>query len=76
MFGVPASPLPQCVDSYSNYGSIQFNGDSFQLSVVTGDQPAALLAFGNPDMDTAYINMGTGAFIQRPTGNTVTMSEH
>jgi len=30
------------------------------------------MAYNAPEMDTAYINMGTGAFIQRPTGHQMT----
>jgi glycerol kinase len=33
--------------------------------VVTGDQSAALFAFGSPQPDTAFVNLGTGAFVQR-----------
>jgi glycerol kinase len=35
------------------------------LTVVTGDQPAALFAWGEPDPDTLFVNIGTGAFVQR-----------
>jgi glycerol kinase len=36
------------------------------LTVVQGDQSAALFAFGEPRADTLYLNLGTGAFLQRP----------
>jgi glycerol kinase len=36
------------------------------LRAVTGDQSAIPFAFGAPDPGTVYINLGTGAFIQRP----------
>ena len=39
------------------------------MTVVTGDQPAALYADGEPDSDSIYINLGTGAFIQRLHGD-------
>jgi glycerol kinase len=32
--------------------------------VVTGDQPAALFAQGAPESGVAYMNIGTGAFVQ------------
>jgi glycerol kinase len=35
------------------------------LTVVTGDQSAVPFAFGALDAATAYVNIGTGAFIQR-----------
>jgi glycerol kinase len=38
------------------------------LEIVTGDQSAALFAFGEPDPDTVYANLGTGAFLQRSCG--------
>jgi glycerol kinase len=36
------------------------------LRAVTGDQSAIPFAFGTPDPTCVYINLGTGAFIQRP----------
>lgn len=38
------------------------------LAVVTGDQSAVPFAWGEPREDTLYVNLGTGAFLQRPTG--------
>ena len=35
------------------------------LKVSTGDQPAALFMSGPPDKESVYINIGTGAFLQR-----------
>ncbi len=37
--------------------------------VATGDQSAALFAFGDPRPDTVYVNVGTGAFVQRVVGD-------
>jgi glycerol kinase len=39
------------------------------LGVLTGDQSAALFATGEPRADTAYVNFGTGAFVQRTLGD-------
>ncbi len=39
-----------------------------RLSVVTGDQSAVPFAWGLPREDTLYLNLGTGAFLQRATG--------
>jgi len=44
---------------------LQLAGLSLPLDIVTGDQSAALFAFGEPDPATVYTNMGTGAFVQR-----------
>ena len=38
------------------------------LTVCTGDQPATLFAHGPPGPDAVYVNLGTGAFLQRPAG--------
>ena len=35
------------------------------LAAVNGDQSAAVFAFGWPDQDSAYVNIGTSAFVQR-----------
>jgi len=71
LFGIPHGPLPQCVATQFKYGNIKIantSNPSLPLSMVTGDQSAALFAYGSPDKHTAYINMGTGAFIQCSTG--------
>ncbi len=69
LFGIPEQYLPKCVATIASYGEIRMCNHLVPLSVVTGDQSAALYAFGQPDEETVYINMGTGVFIQRPTGN-------
>ncbi|WP_455208603.1 FGGY family carbohydrate kinase [Kaarinaea lacus] len=68
LFDIPGKYLPQCVTTSASYGVIKMRSHLVPLSVVTGDQSAALYAFGLPDDETVYINMGTGVFIQRPTG--------
>ena len=35
---------------------------------MTGDQSSALYAYGDLQYDTAYVNLGTGAFVSRPSG--------
>ncbi|MGD9598050.1 MAG: FGGY family carbohydrate kinase [Steroidobacteraceae bacterium] len=42
-------------------------GDT-RLAIVTGDQSAVPFAWGPPREDTLYLNLGTGAFLQRATG--------
>jgi len=66
LFGIPAAVLPFCVPSRHHYGRIATTHGTVPLTVVTGDQAAALFGFGSPDPAVAYINIGTGAFIQRP----------
>jgi glycerol kinase len=65
LFAVPRACLPQSVSSKYDWGNLQLGGLSLPLDIVTGDQSAALFAFGEPDPGTVYTNMGTGAFVQR-----------
>ncbi len=65
LFGLPREPLPQCRPSAWPFGTFHYKGGETPLTLVTGDQSAALFAFGEPQLDTAYINIGTGAFVQR-----------
>jgi len=71
LFGLSEHYLPVCKSTYDQYGLIKAGGRSIPLTVVTGDQSAALYAGGTPDANTAYINMGTGVFIQYPTANRI-----
>ena len=64
-FGVPQEPLPRCVPTHHPFGSLHVNERRIPLTVATGDQSAALFSLGAPQPQAAYINMGTGAFIQR-----------
>ncbi len=65
LFGVPGGVLPRSVPTCYPYGTIAARGVSIPLAAVNGDQSAAIFAFGWPDADSAYINIGTGAFVQR-----------
>ena len=69
LFSIPASALPPCVPSRHAFGHLEADGWRIPLTLVTGDQSAALFAYGAPHASSAYINMGTGAFVQRPSGN-------
>ncbi len=65
LFGIPADALPPCVPTRHGFGHIAVNGQRIPLTLVNGDQSAALFARGAPRAGSAYINMGTGAFVQR-----------
>jgi glycerol kinase len=65
-FGISAEPLPQPVPSRHYFGTLKLGERSVPLSVCTGDQSAVPFAFGPARLDTAYVNIGTGAFIQCP----------
>jgi glycerol kinase len=64
-FGIPRTCLPRCVPSRHPFGVLLVGGHRVPLTVVTGDQPAALFAWGEPDAATLFVNIGTGAFVQR-----------
>jgi len=70
LFGVPEKVLPGCVPSIYDYGHLQVGKVRVPLRLVTGDQAAALFAHGRLRPDTAYVNMGTGAFVSRSTART------
>jgi len=69
LFGVPGAALPRCVPTRHAYGALAIGDRTAPLEVCTGDQSAALFAFGEPWPDTVYINAGTGAFLQRGVGS-------
>jgi glycerol kinase len=69
LFGIERRWLPPCAPTRSHFGLLQLGGGTaaraITLRAVTGDQSAIPFAFGAPDPMTVYINLGTGAFIQR-----------
>jgi len=67
LFGIPRECLPAAVPSRTAWGALKIADARVPLDIVTGDQSAALFAFGAPDPDTVYANLGTGAFLQRCT---------
>ncbi len=67
LFELPENPLPHCVPTRYPFGDINISGRSIPLQIVNGDQSAALFAYGQPTSETVYVNVGTGAFVQRPT---------
>ncbi len=67
LFGLPRDPLPPVVPNAWGYGALAA-APEVPLALVTGDQNAALFAYGELDEATAYTNAGTGAFVLRATG--------
>jgi glycerol kinase len=65
LFGVPRELLPTCVPTLHEFGTLALARGACPLRACTGDQAAAAFAFGPPREDTVYVNVGTGAFIQR-----------
>ena len=65
LFGLPRDPLPPSRPPQGDFGRLDAG---LPLQTVTGDQQAALFAYGELDGATAYVNAGTGAFVLRATG--------
>lgn len=65
LFGLPEGFLPRSVSTCHAWGTLVAGGSGIPLTAVNGDQSAAVFAFGWPEGDTAYINIGTSAFVQR-----------
>ncbi|MDZ7804054.1 FGGY family carbohydrate kinase [Thiohalophilus sp.] len=68
LFGIPGELLPPCLPNLSDYGRLVAGELELPLALVNGDQSAALYAYGPLREDTAYLNLGTGAFVSRPVG--------
>lgn len=71
LFGLPGEPLPRCAPTCYEFGHLDLQGRQVPFTVMTGDQSAALYAFGAPHHGTAYVNIGTGAFVQRVCGGNI-----
>jgi len=65
-FSIPKTILPEIRPTWYDYGTLDLDGMSIPLSLVNGDQSAALFSLGPIKADQAYINVGTGAFISMP----------
>lgn len=65
LFGVPSGHLPRSVPTRHPFGTIRIGDVAVPLAAVNGDQSAAVFAFGSPDEECAYVNIGTSAFVQR-----------
>jgi glycerol kinase len=64
-FAIPAQLLPQCQYHNSHFGDLQLGDRKIPFTASARDQGASLFARGLPQADCIYINIGTGAFIQR-----------
>lgn len=65
-FGIDRAILPNTVPTRQAHGTLAWGAAELPLRIVTGDQSASIYAGGAPDTDTLYLNLGTGAFLQRP----------
>jgi glycerol kinase len=67
LFEIPRPLLPACLRTRDDYGRLLGEPrEIIMLRAVSGDQSAVPFAFGAPDVRAVYINLGTGAFLQRP----------
>ena len=64
-FGIPRATLPQPVDDRSDHGTLR----GVPFTICAGDQNLVPFASGVPDAETAYLNLGTGAFLLRPVAH-------
>jgi len=67
LFDIPREILPECRPIVADYGLTRIG--RIPLTAVNGDQTAALYATGMPAHDTLVVNVGTGAFVLLPTGD-------
>ncbi|MDH4199369.1 MAG: FGGY family carbohydrate kinase [Spirochaetia bacterium] len=63
LFGIDKKLLPKCKPVLADYG----NWAGIPVKAVSGDQNAAVFSEGIPGEDMAIINIGSGAFILKPT---------
>jgi len=68
--------LPRCVATNYSFGMLKSNDYSIPLTICTGDQAAAIFAQGWPSSEAIYINVGTGAFVQRVLPDEFSVNPH
>ncbi len=68
LFGIGRELLPLCVPTRHGFGGIPDAAKPIPLELVTGDQAAAFYAGAETGSGNAFINLGTGAFLQIATG--------
>lgn len=69
LFNIPQSVLPACHYHNSHFGDLLMGDCKVPFTASARDQGASLFARGLPDKNACYINIGTGAFIQRVSEN-------
>jgi glycerol kinase len=69
LFNIPRALLPQCLHHNSHFGDLALGETKIPFTASARDQGASLFARGLPDKNACYINIGTGAFIQRLSEN-------
>ncbi len=67
LFGIPHAILPRATGTSHAFGTLACEGARVPLNTCNGDQSVVPFAAGPLDFDAAYVNLGTGAFVLRPT---------
>ena len=66
LFAIDRACLPAHAPTRGAWGALRLPACEVELCAVTGDQSAVPYCEGAADPATVYVNLGTGAFIQRP----------
>lgn len=67
LFSINPRWLPRCHNNIHAFGDLQRGKLRVPVTVCLRDQAASLFGRGEPNAHSAYINLGTGAFLQRLT---------
>jgi glycerol kinase len=67
LFGIPRTILPRAVGTKARFGTLPAGGRMIPVVACNGDQSVVPFAAGALDTRAAYVNLGTGAFVLRPT---------
>lgn len=73
LFNINKNILPDCKAISQNYGTLELN--NIPLTLLCGDQSAALYSQGQANEGDAIINIGTGAFILSPCREKLTNTD-
>jgi len=76
LFDLPSAPLPECVANQYPFGTLTIENHNIPMTTVIGDQSASLFAWQQLQNDALYVNIGTGAFIQRVINSDCIIEPH
>ena len=68
LFGIPRAVLPIATGTGGLFGTLVCGGRAVPVVACNGDQSVVPFAAGQLDPSAAYVNLGTGAFVLRPSG--------
>jgi glycerol kinase len=69
-FGIDRRWLPDIARSDADYGELVVEAQRIPMRLLSGDQSTAAFAHGELRPQTAYLNVGTGAFVYRLAAST------